>query len=72
MELLEQLPALIEQYSNYVVIGGGFVLELLLRGKKTDKPMSIIRVVARGARSIGAILDAVAGVADKLVVDKTK
>jgi hypothetical protein len=70
MELLEKLPELIAQYGGYLAIAAGVIMELVLRGKKTEKPMSMLRVASRAMQAVARILDASSKVLDKVVKDK--
>ena len=63
----------IEFMSNQqVLLIGGIVAELVMRFVKTEKPMSIIRIFASGARSVGSVCVAIADFSDKIFPQNTK
>lgn len=69
----EFLAKLIEFIANpQVALIAGVVLEFALRLSKTDKPKSIIRMIASMARMSGAALIAIADFSDKVLPQRTK
>ncbi len=53
----------------FAVLGG---LEMLFRLIKSDKPRSLIRVVASVAHGVAKLVEGLAGALDKVVPDRTK
>ena len=69
----EIISKLMDILSNpQVIMIGGFAIEMILRFSKTEKPKSIIRVIAKIARLVGTALIAVADYSDKVLPQRLK
>lgn len=72
MEILKQITDILIEHGAYVAVVLGVLVEIASRVLKTSKPMSILRLIAGGARKLISILDAVADILDKVIADRTK
>ena len=57
---------------SILMLGGAAILEVVLRGRATSKPLSIVHGIARLARLVADLLAEVARVIDELLPQKTK
>lgn len=71
-EILSKIIEFVGAYEGSIVVAGGFVLELLLRLKKSEKPASILALVARIMAKVAYLLQRVSDLLSKLVPDKIK
>lgn len=55
-----------------IIVGGTFLLELVLRFWKTKKPASILYLVANVLKGAGALLAKIGQVLDKILPQKTE
>lgn len=72
MEVLDQVLAFLASVSGpaLVIIAG--VVEFALRFVKSEKPLSILHLVAAGARKVAKILESIANLLDKVLPQKLK
>ena len=67
------LSKIVEIISNpQIILFAGLAVEFVMRMVKTEKPMSIIRVIASVAKSIGSVLIAISDFVDKVAPQKLK
>ena len=67
------LAKIVEIISNpQIILFAGLAVEFAMRMVKTEKPMSIVRVVAAAAKSLGSVLVAISDFIDKVAPQKLK
>jgi len=69
----EVIAKVIEVISNpQVILIAGVILEAVFRFVKTDKPKSVLILIADGAKSVGNGLVAVSSFLDKIIGQRLK
>jgi hypothetical protein len=71
-EVVLKIIELLAGYEAAILIVGGFILELVLRIKKTDKPASLLAFLARAFSVSAKLLEKLSDILSKIVADKVK